>query len=315
MNKALSKLKKMPAVVWVILILIVVFSFFSKKYLTVRNLVVLLQQGSVLLVVASAATFVIISGGLDLSLGGILTLAGVCVALAVNAGVPVPLVILFGGLCGAACGAFNGSLIAYAGMQPFITTLGSQGIMYGLALALTKKEGIHVSNEGFIFLGDLVNGIIPMAAICCFVIWLFAVFVQNHTKLGRYTFAIGGNKSGAALSGVDTRFWQFMVYVFAGFLTGLGAAILVARLEVADPIVGKQWEFEAIAASIIGGTSMKIGKGDVKGTILGVILFTIIRSGMNVVRVNSMWQPAILGVIIVIAIVLQVAFVDRRKSI
>ena len=313
MTRVINKIKKIPAVFWVIVVLAIVFSFFSKRYLTLRNLVVLLQQGAVLLVVASAATFVIISGGLDLSLGGILTLAGVVVALAVNAGVPAILAILIDGIAGAVCGALNGVLISYCGMQPFITTLGTQGVMYGIALALTNKEGIHVSDESFIFFGDLI-GYLPMAAISCLVIWLFAIFVQNHTKLGRYTFAIGGNKMGASLSGVDTHFWQWMIYVFAGFLTGLGAAILVARLEVADPIVGKQWEFEAIAASIIGGTSMKIGKGDVKGTILGVALFTMIRSGMNVVRVNSMWQPAILGSIIVFSIVLQVALVDRRNT-
>ena len=132
------------------------------------------------------------------------------------------------------------------------------------------------------------------------------ILVHARTRFGRYLFAIGGNEEGARLSGVSTKFWKVMVYVFAGLMTGLAAVILTSRLEVADPIVGKKWEFEAICCSILGGTSMNIGKGDVKGTILGVALLTVIRSGMNVIRIPSMWQPAILGVILILSIVFQV---------
>ena len=306
MNAVSRFARKIPAVLWVVLLLVVVFSFFSRNYLTTRNLLILLQQGAVLLVISTAATFVIISGGLDLSLGAIMTVAGVFTALAVNAGLPIIAVILVGALTGLVCGAINGTLISYAGMEPFIATLGMQGVLYGISLAMTNKEGIPVANERFIFLGDLVNRSIPMAAISCALIFLFAVFVQNHTLLGRYTFAIGGNEEGSRLSGVETRFWKWMIYVFAGFLTGLGAVVLVARLEVADPIVGMQWEFEAIAAAILGGTSLRIGRGDVRGTIVGVMLITIIRSGLNVVRMPSVWQPAIIGTIIILSIVFQV---------
>lgn len=307
-------LKKVPPVLWVVLAMIVVFSFFSKNYFTLRNLVILLQQGSVLLVISAAATFVIISGGLDLSLGAIMTLAGVVAALAVNAGLPVPIVFLVGALTGGICGALNGTLIAVADMKPFIATLGVQGVLYGLSLALTNKEGIHVSNQNFIFFGDLVNRFIPMAAISCGIIFIFAIYVQNHTLLGRYTFAIGGNAEGAKLSGVNTTFWKWLIYVFAGLLAGLGGVVLVARLEVADPIVGTQWEFEAIASTILGGTSMRIGKGDVRGTIIGVMLITIIRSGLNVIRVPSVWQPAIIGTTIIISIVFQV-WISSKKEI
>lgn len=306
MSAAVRFIKRIPAVLWVVLALVVVFSFFSRNYLTTRNLLILLQQGAVLLVISTAATFVIISGGLDLSLGAVMTLAGVFTALAVNAGFPLPAVVAIGAVTGLACGAVNGVLISYAGMEPFIATLGMQGLLYGISLALTNKEGIPVSDEAFIFIGDLVNRTVPMAAVSCGLIFFLAVFVQNHTLLGRYTFAIGGNEEGARLSGVETRFWKWAIYSFAGFLTGLGAVVLVARLEVADPIVGVQWEFEAIAAAILGGTSLRIGRGDVRGTIVGVMLITIIRSGLNVVRVPSVWQPAIIGTIIILSIVFQV---------
>lgn len=312
MDRVKSVFKRIPIITWFILILIGLFSTRSDQYLTMRNLLVLLQQGSVLLVVAAAATFVIISGGLDLSLGGILTLAGVMAALTVNAGMPIPVVLLAGAAAGMVCGAVNGFLISVCGLQPFITTLGTQGVFYGLALVLTNKQGITVSNEAYLALGDLINRKIPMAAVCCVILYLFAIVVQDHTRLGRYTFAIGGNEEGARLSGIDTRFWKWMVYAFAGFLTGLAAVILVARLEVADPLVGNKWEFEAIAATILGGTSLNIGKGDVKGTILGVTLLTVIRSGLNVIRVPSLWQSAIIGTVIILAIVFQVSTTAGR---
>jgi len=314
MDRVISVFKRIPIVLWFVLLLVIVFSFISEHYLTMRNLVILLQQGAALLVVASAATFVIISGGLDLSLGSILTLSGVTVALSLNAGVPIPIAILIGAATGFACGAINGVLISYSGLQPFIVTLGTQGVFYGFALVMTDKVGVPVSNESFIFLGSLVNKIIPMAFICCLVIYIFAIFVQDRTRLGRYLYAIGGNMEGARLSGINTRFWKWLVYAFAGFLAGLAAVVLVARLEVADPLVGMKWEFEAIAATILGGTSMNIGKGDVKGTIVGVALLTVIRSGLNVIRIPSLWQPAIIGAVIILAIVFQVGITAKEMK-
>lgn len=314
MDKAISVFKRIPIVIWFVLLMVILFSFVSDQYLTMRNLVILLQQGAALLVVAAAATFVIISGGLDLSLGSILTVSGVAVALSLNAGVPIPFVILIGALAGVACGAINGVLISYSGLQPFIVTLGTQGVFYGIALVLTDKVGIPISNEAFIFLGSLVNRTIPMAFICCLSIYIFAIIVQDRTRLGRYLFAIGGNMEGARLSGINTRFWRWAVYAFAGMLTGLAAVVLVARLEVADPLVGMKWEFEAIAATILGGTSLNIGKGDVKGTIVGVALLTVIRSGLNVIRIPSLWQPAIIGAVIILAIVFQVSITAKEMK-
>ncbi len=306
MTKIKKLIHKIPLITWFIIVLIVVFSFRSDQYLTYRNLLVLLQQGSVLLVVASAATFVIISGGLDLSLGSILTVSGITSAMAVTAGIPIPIVFLVGGITGFLCGAVNGFFISYCGLPPFITTLGSQGIFYGIALLLTNNEGIVIYDESFLILGANIGGMIPMAFVCCFILYIIMIIVQDYTRFGRYIYAIGGNAEGARLSGLRTRFWKFFIYAFAGMMTGLAAVILTSRLEVADPLVGDRWEFEAIACAILGGTSMNIGKGDVKGTILGAALLTIIRSGMNVVRIPSLWQSAILGTVLILAIVFQV---------
>jgi ribose transport system permease protein len=312
MGKIKTIFRQIPIVTWFILLLVILFGLKSDQYLTLRNLRILLQQGSALLVVASAATFVIISGGLDLSLGGILTVSGVSVALSLNAGIPIPITILIGGLSGFICGALNGVLISYCKLQPFITTLGTQGVFYGIALVATNRVGISISNESFIALGSLINNKIPMAAVCCFILYLFAIFVQDRTRLGRYLYVIGGNKEGGRLSGINTKFWVWLTYSFAGLLTGLAAVVLVARLEVADPLVGTKWEFEAIAATILGGTSLNIGKGNVKGTIIGVALLTVLRSGLNVIRIPSIWQPAIIGVVIILAIVFQVSITSKE---
>ena len=313
MDKVKSILKRIPSVTWFILILIVVFSIIDKRYFSARNFLTLLQQGSVLLVVASAATFVLISGGLDLSLGAILTVSGVTAAMAINAGLPIIIAALLAALTGFFCGAINGFFISICGMQPFIVTLGTQYIFYGFALVITNEKGISVGNESFLFLGSMVHNFIPMAAICCAFLFILAIIIQDRTKLGRYMFAIGGNCEGARLSGVNTKFWKWFIYAFAGLMTGLASVVLVARLQVADPLVGSQWEFDAIAAAILGGTCFDIGKGDVKGTIVGVALLTVVRSGLNVIRIPSMWQSAIIGTIIILSVVFQVMISTRER--
>lgn len=312
MNPLKKAIKVIPPVLWVIIILMVFFSISSPRYLSMRNAIILLQQGSVLLVIGAAATIVIISGGLDLSLGGVLTIAGVITVLSLNTGLPIPLAILLGVLAGTASGVVTGLLVAVAGMRPFIATLGMQGVLFGLALVLTDSVGVLVENKSFLVIGDRIGKWIPMAAISCAIVFALAVFVQNHTRFGRYLYAIGGNEEGARLSGVNTKFWKFMVYTFAAFLSSLGGIILAARLEVADPIVGMKWEFEAIAAAILGGTSLRIGRGDVRGTIIGVALITVVRSGLNVIRMPSVWQPAVIGTIIILSIVFQV-WVSSRE--
>lgn len=306
MNKVKVFLKKVPLILWALLVLVVFFSIKSDQYFTLRNLVTLLQQGSALLVVASAATFIIISGGLDLSLGAILTLSGITAALCITSGLPIIVALFVGDMTGFICGAINGFFISYCHLPPFITTLGTQGIFYGAALLFTNNEGIVIYDEAFLTLGATLNRYIPMAFICCGLLYVLIIIVQDRTRFGRYLYAIGGNAEGARLSGINTAFWKFFVYAFAGLVTGLAAVILTSRLEVADPLVGQKWEFEAIACAIFGGTSMNIGKGDVKGTILGVALLTIVRSGMNVIRLPSIWQPAVLGTVMILAIVFQV---------
>ncbi|GAB4364224.1 MAG: ribose ABC transporter permease RbsC [Spirochaetales bacterium] len=303
-------LKKIQPVFWVILILMLVFNFFSSRFLSLHNIVNLFQQGAVLLVVAAAATLVILSEGLDLSLGSVLTLSGITCVLSLNSGVPVGLAILIGVLTGFVCGAITGALIAVFNMQPFIATLGIQGVYYGFSLVLTDSVAVLTKNETFIFFGSRI-GYIPMAAIIGGGAFLIILYLFHNTPFGRYVVAIGGNEAGTRLSGVNTTFWKWFTYAFAGGVTGFAGVLLAARLEAADPIVGVGWEFDAIAATILGGTSFQKGKGGVKGTALGVLLITVVRNGLNVVRTPSILQPALIGTILILAIVIQVGLSMR----
>lgn len=313
--KALQPLlKKAPPVLWFTIILVVIFAFSSNRYVTTRNLINVLQQGAVLLIIASGATMIILSGGLDLASGAVLTVSGIMSVLALNAGAPVPLAILVGMVTGAGAGAVSGTLVAILGMPPFIATLGMQGVLFGVSLALTSSTGVLAKNPSFMLLGGTLERYVPMAAICAAVVFTGVWFVLHHTAFGRYVVAIGGNETGAHLSGVDTRFWKLMVWIFAGLVSGVGGVVLAARLEVADPIVGVGWDFDAIAATILGGTAFKFGKGNVTGTIFGVLLITVVRNGLNVIRTPSIWQPAIIGTVLILALVFHVWATKEKVS-
>ena len=313
-NKILASLGKISPVLWVVIGLMFIFSLFSDRYLSVHNLINIVQQGAVLLIVALAGTIVILSQGMDLSLGGVLTISGITTVMSLESGFPVPLAILVGLLTGAAGGAITGLLISIGKMPPFIATLGMQGIYFGLSLAITDSKAVFTDNAAFIFLGDKVAKYIPMAAVFAGLVFFFVWLVFHHTPFGRYVVAIGGNEDGARLSGVNTTFWKWFVYVFAGFVAAIGGIILASRLEVADPIVGVGWEFDAIAATILGGTSFQKGKGSVNGTIIGVALITVVRNGLNVIGTPSIWQPALIGTIIIVAIVFQVWLTSRKEG-
>jgi ribose transport system permease protein len=154
-----------------------------------------------------------------------------------------------------------------------------------------------------------------MAAICGVSIFVCVLYVFHNTRFGRYVVAIGGNEAGTRLSGVNTVFWKWLIYTVAGGITGLGGVLLASRLEAADPIVGVGWEFDAIAATILGGTSFQKGKGGVAGTALGVLLITVVRNGLNVIRTPSILQPALIGTILIVAIVIQVGISMRKQGV
>jgi ribose transport system permease protein len=317
-----SLLISVPSAAWVILLMMTVFTAINPRYLTLDNVVNIVLQNAVLLILALGATLVILSEGIDLSLGSVLTLSGVtCVfvmkrlmesgssdASAMIAGVMVGL------LTGTLMGAITGALVSIGGMPSFIASLGMMGVGGALALVLANSTAIYISNPVFSFFGEKLDQSIDLplmqyfsmptfiAVFVFFVVWV----MLYHTPFGRCIVAIGGNESGARLSGVNTTLWKWMVYVVAGVLAAISGITLAARLEAADSIVGVGWEFDAIAAAILGGTSFARGKGGIGGTVLGVLVIGVTRNGLNVTGVPSLWQPALTGTIIILAIVFEV---------
>jgi ribose transport system permease protein len=317
-----SLLISVPSAAWVILLMMTVFTAINPRYLTLDNVVNIVLQNAVLLILALGATLVILSEGIDLSLGSVLTLSGVtCVfvmkrlmesgssdASAMIAGVMVGL------LTGTLMGAITGALVSIGGMPSFIASLGMMGVGGALALVLANSTAIYISNPVFSFFGEKLDQSIDLplmqyfsmptfiAVFVFFVVWV----MLYHTPFGRCIVAIGGNESGARLSGVNTILWKWMVYVVAGVLAAISGITLAARLEAADSIVGVGWEFDAIAAAILGGTSFARGKGGIGGTVLGVLVIGVTRNGLNVTGVPSLWQPALTGTIIILAIVFEV---------
>jgi len=317
-----SLLISVPSAAWVILVMMTVFTAINPRYLTLDNVVNIVLQNAVLLILALGATLVILSEGIDLSLGSVLTLSGVtCVyvmkrlmesgssdASAMIAGVMVGL------LTGTLMGTITGGLVSIGGMPSFIASLGMMGVGGALALVLANSTAIYISNPIFSFFGEKLDKFIDLPLMQYLSMPTFiAVFVFSlvwvmlyHTPFGRCIVAIGGNESGARLSGVNTTLWKWMVYVVAGVLAAISGITLAARLEAADSIVGVGWEFDAIAAAILGGTSFARGKGGIGGTVLGVLVIGVTRNGLNVIGVPSLWQPALTGTIIILAIVFEV---------
>lgn len=302
---------KLPPVAWVVLFMIAFFGVIAPGFFTVGNFLNIMLQGSVLLILGVAATLVILTEGIDLSLGSVLTLAGVTAVLVLQEGQSVPAAVLVGVLTGVACGAVTGGLITMGKLPPFIASLGMMGIAAGFALVLTRQGAIYSDVPAFIFLGEGSLGILPMPTVVAVLVFAVGWVGLYQTDFGRYIISIGGNEAGTRLSGVNTAWWKFLTYVAAGALAALGGVIMAARLGAADPIVGNGWEFDAIAATILGGTSFEKGNGTLGGTVLGVLLISVLRNGLNVVGVGAMWQPALIGLVIIAAIVFDVLLKQR----
>jgi ribose transport system permease protein len=293
--------------------LIVVLWILTPHFLTVSNLLNVAQQATIIAIIAVGMTFVIITGGIDLSVGSVLAFAGVVMANALQSGVPLPLALLIGLGVGLLCGVINGLLITVGRLPPFIATLGMMSVARGAALMFTEGRPISGFSEGFrsIATGEILR--IPAPVVIMIVVYLIAHFVLKRTKLGRYTYAIGGNEEAALLSGINVRLNKTLVYGIAGLLSGLAAILLTARLNSAQPIAGMNYELDAIAATVIGGTSLLGGEGTVSGTLIGALIMAVLRNGLNLLSVSSFFQQVVIGSVIIFAVLIDMALKRRGK--
>ena len=291
----------------------IVLWIMTPYFLTVSNLLNVAQQTSINAIIAVGMTFVIITAGIDLSVGSLVAFSGVVLASVLQAGVPLPIAILVGLGVGLSCGMINGLLITHGRIPPFISTLGMMSVARGAALLYTKGRPVTGFSENYRYLatGEIFH--IPAPVIIMGVVYIIAHFVLNRTKLGRYAYAIGGNEEAAILSGINVKLYKTMVYALCGMLSGLAALILTARLNSAQPIAGNMYELDAIAATVIGGTSLMGGEGTVLGTLIGALIMGVLRNGLNLLGVSSFIQQIVIGSVIIIAVLMDMALKKQRK--
>lgn len=294
-----------------LLLLGIVLSLLTPHFLTVSNLLNVAQQTAINAIIAAGMTFVIITAGIDLSVGSVLALSGVVLGSLLATGHSVPLSIAAGLGVGVLCGVLNGVLIAFGRLPPFIATLGMMSVTRGLALLYTQGRPISGFAEPFRFLATGEIARVPMPVILMLAVYVVTGFVLGRTKLGRYTYAIGGNEQAARLCGVDVRLNKIAVYGLAGLLSGLASVLLTARLNSAQPIAGMMYELDAIAATVIGGTSLMGGEGRLRGTLVGALIMGVLRNGLNLLDVSSYVQQTIIGSVIIIAVFLDLTLKKR----
>jgi ribose transport system permease protein len=290
--------------------LLVFFSAASPNFLQVDNFVSILQATAVNGVLAIASTFVIVSAGIDLSVGTLMTFCAVMAGVVLtNFGLPLPLGIVAAIASGALCGLVSGALIAKLKIPPFIATLGMMMLLKGLSLVISGTKPIYFDTPGFSaisqdsLIGDLIPALpIPNAVLILFLLAIAASVVLERTALGRYTYAIGSNEEAIRLSGVNVDFWKIVVYALGGGICGIAGLLIASRLNSAQPALGQGYELDAIAAVVIGGTSLSGGSGTILGTIIGAFIMSVLTNGLRILSVAQEWQTVVTGVIIILAV-------------
>lgn len=282
-------------------VLVLVLSFTSESFLTTSNILNILRQVSIIGIISIGMSFVIITGGIDLSVGSIMALSAVVAASFAQADHHYPLLIpiLIGMLVGLGCGVVNGVAVAKWKVTPFIVTLGMMTAARGLAMVYTDGRPVIGLSDGYNQIG---TGSIPV--IVFLIVILLGVFLLNFTVFGRYIFATGGNEQSARLSGIHVTSIKIGVYSIAGLLAGIAGIVLSSRIMSGSPVLGQGYELDAIAAVVIGGTSLFGGVGSVLGTVMGVLIIGVMNNGLDLLNVSSYYQQILKGIIIVIAVLL-----------
>lgn len=292
--------------------LIVVFTVLKPEaFMTQDNIIGILQSTTVIGVLAIASTFVIITSGIDLSVGVLMTFTAVMAGVfMVNLGMPMPLGVVCALAMGALSGCISGLAITKLKVPPFIATLGMMMLLKGLSLLITQTRPIYFSDvEGFdqislgSLIGDLIPGLpIPNGVLIMFVVAVVCAVVLNKTALGRYTFALGSNEEAVRLSGVNVDRWKVIIYTFAGSICGISGLLIASRLNSAQPALGQGYELDAIAAVVIGGTSLSGGVGTILGTVIGAFIMSVLINGLRIMSVAQEWQMVLTGLIIILAV-------------
>lgn len=304
MTTRITRVLKSYGIVVAFILVCAVLAVLSPVFLRWANILNVIRQSSIYGIMAVGMTFVILTGGIDLSVGSILAISGAMAAGALKADAGVAAAIAVGLGVGIACGLANGLLITMGKITPFVVTLGMMSIARGLTLIYSNGHPISGFSETFRFLGGGSLFGIPFPIVVFILSVVVAWLILTQTRLGRYTYAIGGNEETVKLSGINANFYKTMVYVISGITSGMSALILTSRLNSAGPTAGMSYELDVIAAVVIGGTSLSGGRGSVWGTLVGALLIAVINNGMNLLGISPYFQQLVKGVIIISAVML-----------
>lgn len=290
------------------LVLCVFLSVFPKtsgSFFTRQNIFNVLRQISTNLFLACGMTMVIILGGIDLSVGSIIALSG-CISAGCVAryNLSLPIALLMGLLVGLLVGMFNGAVISKTTIPAFIVTLATMNIAKGLAYVYTGGSPVRVVTKEWQFLGAGYVGIFPTPVVILVIVLIITAIIMNKTKMGRHMYAVGGNQQAAEFSGIKVEKVKFFVHAFSGLMAGLAGIVLASRMYSGQPTAGDGAEMDAIAAVVVGGTSMAGGSGKIGGTIIGGLIIGVLNNGLNLLNVNSFWQYVVKGVVILLAVFL-----------
>lgn len=310
-KNSLQEFLKKTGILWVMIALIIVMSLISPTFLTSTNLINVVKQASITTIIGVGMTFVLVTGGIDLSVGSIMAFSGTLAASMAVADKNLPIVvsILTGMAIGTLCGFINGIGVAYIGFPPFIMTLGMMTIARGIPLVYTNGTPIFGLSDSFNALANSRILRIPTLVYYMVVICLVGYIILSKTVLGRRIYGIGGNEEAARLSGIPVARLKMLVYVFSGFLSGIAGILICSRITSGNGTVAEGYEMNAISAAVIGGVSMTGGSGSVLGMVVGAMILTIIQNSFDIIGVNSFYQDIIKGIIILLAV-----FLDLRSK-
>ncbi|SHE55788.1 ABC transporter permease subunit [Clostridium fallax] len=296
----LSKFKSLIG----LFILCFVITLVTPRFLTISNITNVFTQVSVNAIIAVGMTFVILTGGIDLSVGSILALSGAFAASIIKSTGNVFLAFLVAIVLGIVIGGVNGLLVSKGKLQAFIVTLATMTIFRGATLVFTNGTPISKLSESFMKIGNGKIGPVPIPVLITIIIVLIAFYVLSQTRFGRYLYALGGNEDSARLSGINTDKIKTLVYVISGVAAAVGGVIITSRIGSASPNAGTGFELDAIAAVVIGGTSLAGGEGTIIGTVIGALIIGVLNNGLNLMNVSPFYQSIVKGLVILIAVLL-----------
>ena len=309
-----QRLKNIPPVAYMLIVIIAVFSFMDPHYFSFTNFRNVLIQSTPLMILAFGQTCIVLTQGTDLSLGAQVSFVTVFTVFLAQRGIILEVAMIIAVLCTIVIGAINGTIVAKGNIPPFIATYGMQNIVNSISLLLTAGSSIYFSSFTYRIVTETTILMIPLMVWVAVLVFIIVWIVLKKTKFGTNIHGLGGNKEALVLAGISPVKCLIKTYAFAGFIAGIAGIITLCRVESGQPIVANGWEFQAVAATLLGGRSLREGKGGVTGTIFGVLLIQIIKNGLNVIGVQSIMQNAIIGSIVLAAIIIDAVVRIRAKE-